>query len=202
MITNNLSLIGRLTKDVEFSISANGKEVSKFDLAVERTYKNSNNEKICDFFSLTAFGSTAKFLADYTGKGDLIAVSCHLINDNYVKDNKTIYRNSIIVDEVRILQSKNQRQSTQNRGQEAYSNQAPQQPYGFSQATQSQSQQYYNGQVGGYSGGQSQYQNSSFQNNGPGGNYGNPYGYPNQYQHTVPQNQSGPIEVSEDDLPF
>lgn len=191
MITNKLSLIGRLTKDCNFNIaSQSGKEVARFSLAVERTYKDANNEKIVDFFDLKAFGSTAKFIADYTGKGDLIAVDCHLINDNYEKDGQKIYRNSIIVDEVRILYSmkKSQQQPQASNSQPPHSqSQGQHQNTGANYVGQPQygqpNHQYnYGGNAAGYGG-------------------GNQYPHNSQQQYQYPGAQNGMAGI-EDDLPF
>lgn len=133
MIANKLIYIGRLTKEVDFKVAGNnGTPVATINLAVDRNYKDSNGNKITDFFQLKAFRKTAEFLANYTSKGTLLAIEGHIRNDNYEKDGKTIYRDTYVVDDVKILaqpagsgtqQPSNQNQQSQSQSQSNYGNQ-------------------------------------------------------------------------------
>lgn len=65
---------GRLTKDIELKTSQTGMEYCKFSIAVDRRAKK-GEEKESDFVTITAFGKTAAFIAQYFHKGDEIKVS-------------------------------------------------------------------------------------------------------------------------------
>lgn len=71
---NNVTLVGRLTKDPELKIGANQREVVNFTLAVTRDYKNKEGEYESDFITCSAFGASAKYLSQYGLKGDLVNV--------------------------------------------------------------------------------------------------------------------------------
>lgn len=96
---NNITLIGRLTKDVEVRQGNNGKAFAKVSVAVNRPGKD--NE--ADFPRVTIFGTQAENLAKYQGKGSLIAIEGHITTGNYEKDGETIYTTDIIADRVEFL---------------------------------------------------------------------------------------------------
>lgn len=97
---NKVSLIGRLTKDVE--IRQNGEHLlAMFTIAVTRNYKNKETGAYeADFISCRAFGGTADLIAKYCGtKGRRIGVTGSIQTGSYVnKEGRTIYTTDVIVD--------------------------------------------------------------------------------------------------------
>lgn len=84
---NNIFLKGRLTKDAELRYTQNQKEVASFSLAVNTGY---GDNKRTDFFNCTAWGATAKAVANYTHKGDELIVIGSMINRKWKdKEDKT-----------------------------------------------------------------------------------------------------------------
>ncbi len=71
---NNVSLVGRLTKDVELRETDNGLKVSNITVAIPRPYKNSNGEQETDFVDVTMWRGIAENTAEYCKKGDIIAI--------------------------------------------------------------------------------------------------------------------------------
>ena len=71
---NNVSLIGRLTKDVEERRTQNGTPVASFTLAVNRRKK----EDGADFIPCIAWDKAAETIAKYVHKGDLFGVTGHI----------------------------------------------------------------------------------------------------------------------------
>lgn len=69
MSMNNVSLIGRLTKDIEVKKTTSGKSVASFTLAVGRKI-----QKEVDYIDCVAWNSSADYLCNYGKKGDLISV--------------------------------------------------------------------------------------------------------------------------------
>ena len=65
---NNISLMGRLTRDVELKVIDNGTSISKFSVAVNRDFKNKDGEYEADFFNCVAFKHTADFVKTYFKK--------------------------------------------------------------------------------------------------------------------------------------
>ena len=101
---NQVTLIGRLTKDVEVKKGNNGKSYAKVSIAIDRPGK----EKETDFPRVTIFGNQAENLAKYQGKGSLIAIEGHITTGSYEKDGSTVYTTDIIADRVEFLSWKNE----------------------------------------------------------------------------------------------
>lgn len=96
---NNVILIGRITKDLEPKYSQSGTAVLKFNVAVDRIKKGE-----ADFPSIIAFGKTAEFLTNYSGKGKLIAIQGHIQTGSYDKDGHKVYTTDVIADKVKPLE--------------------------------------------------------------------------------------------------
>ncbi len=71
---NNISIIGRLTKDPEVRKTTTGRSVCTFTIANERP-KNSQGEKEVDFLEVVAWNSSADFVGNYFKKGSPILVT-------------------------------------------------------------------------------------------------------------------------------
>lgn len=77
---NRITIIGRLTKDLELK-ETNGIKYVKFDVAV-----NTRKDKT-DFFSCTAWRDRAETLAKYLKKGNQIFIGGEMMSDTYVNQN-------------------------------------------------------------------------------------------------------------------
>lgn len=68
---NDISIMGRLTRDPEMRETAGGTKVARFNVAVERDHATVNK---VDYINCTAFGSTAEFVCKHFQKGNMICV--------------------------------------------------------------------------------------------------------------------------------
>ncbi len=75
---NKVILIGRLTRDPELRYTPNGVAVTKFSLAVDRTFKNRQGERETDFIDVVVWQKQAESCASFLGKGRLVAVEGRL----------------------------------------------------------------------------------------------------------------------------
>lgn len=98
---NNVSLVGRLTKQVELRYSPNGTPVSTFTIAVNRMKKDE-----ADFINCVCFKKTAENMANFTDKGSQVAVTGSIQTRNYEKDGRKVYVTEIIANQVTFLDSK------------------------------------------------------------------------------------------------
>lgn len=89
MDNNDCKFIGRITKDLEIRESTNGTKILPFDIAVQRKFKNNQDEYESDFISCIAFNKTAEFLNNYAKKGYLIGVEGELQNNNFERQDGT-----------------------------------------------------------------------------------------------------------------
>ena len=69
---NNISISGRLTKDIELSKTANGITLTRFNVAVPSEFKDENGERKADFFVCIAWRESAESIAKYFKKGSPI----------------------------------------------------------------------------------------------------------------------------------
>lgn len=82
---NQVTLIGRTTKDAKLSTSANGKEYTFVTLAIDGI-PGKDGQKTTDFISVSLFGSSAKFASEYCHKGDILQVTGRLTSRIQEKD--------------------------------------------------------------------------------------------------------------------
>ena len=88
---NSVNLIGRLVRDVELRQTANGKDMVNFTIAIDN-----GKDREADFVSCQAWNHTAKFMADYLSKGDLVGIEGKLSPSSYEdKDGKMVYRQDV-----------------------------------------------------------------------------------------------------------
>lgn len=79
---NHIVICGRLTADPELRQTQSGVDVCSFTLAVDRDYKN-GDEKVADFFTVTAWRGTAKFVSSYFAKGRMAIVEGSMESRKY-----------------------------------------------------------------------------------------------------------------------
>lgn len=107
---NKAILIGRITKDLELKRSANGNSYINFSLAVNGFKKEDVN-----FISCKAFNKKAETMANYLGKGSLIAVEGSIVTGSYENmQGQKVYTTDVFVNDFNFLQSKSENQTNRN----------------------------------------------------------------------------------------
>lgn len=104
---NNVSLIGRLTKNVEERRTQNGTHVVSFTLAVDRRKK----EDGADFIPCIAWGKTADTIAKYVHKGDLFGLTGYIQTRSYEKNGRMNYFTEVVTTSFQFLERKREMQS-------------------------------------------------------------------------------------------
>ena len=175
MSINNVTIVGRLTKDVELKYTPSGVPMVRFTVAVNRTFADQSGERKADFINCIAWRKQAENIANFMRKGSLVGVSGRIETGSYEgQDGKRVYTTDVIAENVQFLEPRNDGQTQQQPNAPQSQYQAPQQQQ---QSYQQQPQQ------------QTQYQQPPQQNN-------------SRVNDDPFANSKGPIEVSEDDLPF
>lgn len=101
---NKVFLIGRLVKDPDFGFVPNGPAVSNFTLAVNRPFKNKNNERETDFIDIVAWRKLAEHCKQYLEKGKLVLVEGRLQIRNYeTKEGSKRKIAEIVADNIQFL---------------------------------------------------------------------------------------------------
>lgn len=104
---NQVTLVGRLTRDPELKETPEGIPVSHITLAVTRHYRNQNGEIEADFVQCTLWRKAAENTCKYCRKGAVVGVTGRLQTRNYDnKDGKRVYVTEVIAESVRFLSSK------------------------------------------------------------------------------------------------
>ena len=101
---NCVTLVGRMTKDVELRRTASNKAVASFTLAVNKDRKNEQGGYDADFIDCFAFEQTAEAISKYVHKGDRFGVVGKLATRSY----ETKEGRKVKVTEFEFLESKKQ----------------------------------------------------------------------------------------------
>ena len=86
---NKVNLIGRLTKDPELRKNSADIPYTRFTLAVNRNFLNSNNEREADFISCVAWRKTAEIICNQFKKGSEFALTGRIQTGSYDKEDGT-----------------------------------------------------------------------------------------------------------------
>lgn len=103
---NNVSLMGRLTKDPELRYTPNNKAVATFTLAVDRDYGDG-----ADFINCVAWEKTATFIDQYFIKGKMMALMGRIQTRTWESDHGKRYATEVIADHVWFADSKRDSES-------------------------------------------------------------------------------------------
>lgn len=180
---NRVVLVGRLTKDPELRYTPSGAAVARFTLAVNRTFANQQGEKQADFINCIVWRKQAENTANFLKKGSLAGVEGRIQTGSYEgQDGKRVYTTEVVADSVQFLEPRGTA-GDRPQGQQQYGGQPS---YGGDQSYGQAPQQNSYQQQPSYQ----QNQSPSQQN------------YTRVDEDPFANNNGGPIEVSEDDLPF
>ncbi|QDI90241.1 single-stranded DNA-binding protein [Salicibibacter halophilus] len=134
MSLNNVTLIGRLTRDWELRYTPSGYGVANGGIAVNRPFKNQHGENEADFFNVTVWRKQAENAASYTGKGSLVAIDGRLQSRRYEnKHGQNVTAIEVVAESVQFLEPKSQQRQSNN---EAGANDAGANDAGTNDATQ------------------------------------------------------------------
>lgn len=101
---NKVFLIGNLCDNPEAHTTHSGVSNSKFKLAVQRRFANTQGVREADFFNVVAWRQTADFCNKYLLKGRKVAVEGTIQNRSYTaQDGSTRWVTEIIADSVEAL---------------------------------------------------------------------------------------------------
>jgi len=120
---NNVSLVGRTTRDVELRYTPSNVAVATFTLAVNRPFKNENGERETDFINCVMWRQQAENLANWAKKGSLIGVTGRIQTRSYDnQQGQRVYVTEVVAEQFQLLESKGQQG---NQGQQQAQQQAP-----------------------------------------------------------------------------
>lgn len=116
---NQITLVGRWTRDTEIKMSQNGMEILNGSLAVGDPYRKDHT----DFIDVTAFKQLALNTNQYTQKGSKVLVSGKMQQERWEKDGQNRSKHVVIANQIVFLDDKPKQPQS---NQQAQSNQQPQ----------------------------------------------------------------------------
>jgi single-strand DNA-binding protein len=101
---NQVTLVGRLTKDPDLRITPEGTAVCNLTLAVNRPFKNQHGEYETDFVHCTIWRKTAENTANFCRKGSVIGITGKIHTRNYMnQEGKRVYVTEVVAETVQFL---------------------------------------------------------------------------------------------------
>jgi single-strand DNA-binding protein len=102
---NKFICIGRWSKDIELKYTPAGKAVANSTIAINDSYGDKENTT---FLPVVMWGKTAENVAQYSKKGNLVAIEGRIQVRSWDGDNGKRYATEVVAENVRFLGSKNE----------------------------------------------------------------------------------------------
>lgn len=128
---NNVTLVGRLTKDPDLRYTQSGTAVGQFTLAVNRNFTNQQGDREADFINCVIWRKAAESFANYARKGTLIGLTGRIQTRNYDnQQGQRVYVTEIVVENFQLLESKevNEQRRSSKPDQANFDKQATEKP--------------------------------------------------------------------------
>ncbi|MFL2100302.1 single-stranded DNA-binding protein [Desemzia sp. FAM 23991] len=110
---NQVSVIGRIVRDIELKELGEGKQVVNNTIAIPMAFKKDSGQDT-DFIPIVAWNKTAVLLHQYCKKGNLIGLTGRMQSRSYLnKENETIYVVEMVVNTVQFLSNKPKEETSQ-----------------------------------------------------------------------------------------
>jgi|LGOV01.1.fsa_nt_gb single-strand DNA-binding protein len=137
---NQITLVGNLTRDIELRYTQSGTAIAKTAIATSHKYTSNGEKKeeVC-FVDITAFGKSGEIMNQYLRKGSKVLIVGRLNFEQWTDNNTNQKRSkhSVIVETMKMLDSKQDNQSQQQPQQnQSYQPQQQQSGYGSQQRPQ------------------------------------------------------------------
>lgn len=114
---NNVSLIGRLTKDPDLRYTSSGMAVATFSLAVQRSFRNKDGEYEADFINCVCWNKSGETLANHVRKEQRIGVTGRIQTRNYENEQgNRVYVTEVVVEGFTFLEKKDDSQGNNQGG--------------------------------------------------------------------------------------
>ena len=104
---NQVTLVGRLTKDPELRYTADGKAVSNVIIAVNRPFRNKEGDYEADFVHCTLWKKTAENTAQYCRRGTVIGITGRIQTRHYEnQEGKKVFVTEVVAEMVQFVSPK------------------------------------------------------------------------------------------------
>ncbi|WP_288910978.1 single-stranded DNA-binding protein [uncultured Thomasclavelia sp.] len=112
---NRVCLVGRLIAKPELRYTSNNIAVTRFSVAVNRTFSNADGEREADFINVIVWRKQAENVANYLDKGSRVSIEGRIQTGSYTdKDGINRYTTDVVADSVQFLDTKKQTEARAN----------------------------------------------------------------------------------------
>ena len=113
---NTVTIMGRISNDLELRKTPAGKSVMSFNVAVDKTV---SGERYADFIPVVAWDKTAEFITSYFSKGKMICVEGRLQTRMYEAEGQKRFVMEVVADRVHFTGEKKEDATQSNIGQKS-----------------------------------------------------------------------------------
>lgn len=104
---NNVTLIGRLTRDAELRYTPSNIATAQFNIACNRNLKNANDEYDADFINCVMWREQAERFCNWTKKGMLVAIVGRIQTINYEnQQGQRVYVTEVVAESFQVLEKR------------------------------------------------------------------------------------------------
>ena len=104
---NNVTLIGRLTRDAELRYTQTNIATAQFNIACNRNFKNANDEYDADFINCVMWREQAERFCNWTKKGMLVGIVGRIQTRNYEnQQGQRVYVTEVVAESFQVLEKR------------------------------------------------------------------------------------------------
>lgn len=104
---NNVTLIGRLTRDAELRYTQTNIATAQFNIACNRNFKNANDEYDADFINCVMWREQAERFCNWTRKGMLVGITGRIQTRSYEnQQGQRVYVTEVVAENFQILEKR------------------------------------------------------------------------------------------------
>lgn len=104
---NNVTLVGRLTRDPELRYTPSNIAITTFNMAVNRNFKNQAGNREADFINCMIWRQQAENLASWAKKGALIGITGSIQTRSYDnQQGQRVYVTEVVADTFKLLEKR------------------------------------------------------------------------------------------------
>lgn len=104
---NNVTLIGRLTRDAELRYTPSNIATAQFNVACNRNFKNANGEYDADFINCVMWREQAERFCNWTRKGMLVGITGRIQTRSYEnQQGQRVYVTEVVAENFQILEKR------------------------------------------------------------------------------------------------
>lgn len=104
---NNVTLIGRLTRDAELRYTQTNIATAQFNIACNRNFRNANDEYDADFINCVMWREQAERFCNWTRKGMLVAIVGRIQTRNYEnQQGQRVYVTEVVAESFQVLEKR------------------------------------------------------------------------------------------------